>query len=256
VYIQGQHPGDPALFLKVIDPVSLVPIGGIDVYPGMTPMSQLDPNQMYEIDIILPIDRTRLTGRTPRQLDLFMGLRHVTSADPVNDESTVPIPWVMSDGTSVDFLQVPAMTLVDPDYALPAPAQTVDVVYGGALKLVGYTVTPQTVSAGEDISITLVWSSVGTIPDDWTMALGLLDTSGNVIGQADGPLTGYPTSAWRKEAMTEVTHTITIPPDTTLGDLRLFIGWYRPTDASQRLTAQGTGIDNDLYLSPTVVTVK
>lgn len=256
VYIQGQHPGDPALFFKVIDPVSLVPIGGADLHPGMSALGDFDPAILYEIDVTLPIDRTRLTGRTPRRLDLFMGLRHITSADPVNEESTIPISWVKSDGTTVDFLQMPAAVLVDPDFSPPAPAHTTDVVYGQALQLVGYTVTPQELAAGEAVSITLIWSGVGEISEDWSMALGLLDASGTPIGQADGPLTGYPTSAWQKDAITEVTRTITIPTETPPGHLRLFIGWYRPTDASQRLTAQGSGIDNDLYLSPPVVTVK
>jgi len=254
MYIQGQHPADPALYLKIVDPLTLVPIGGVDVYPGMTPSSQFDPNQIYEVAFTLPINRARLTGLTPRRLDLVMGWR-LLGDDPINDVGT-PLLWTLADGTQSDGLRVEAATLVDPDYKAPVPVQTVGVVYGDALELVGYTVAPPTVSSGQSVSITLVWRSIGPLSDDWTLALGLLDSEGHVIAQADGPLPGYPTSVWRTGVTTEDTRSITIPVETAPGDLRLFIGWYRPTDANQRLTAEGPGIDNDLYLSPPVVTVK
>lgn len=254
VYIKGRHAADPALYLKIVDPLTLVPIGGADVYPGMTPSSQLDPNQMYEVAFTLPINRARLTGLTPRRLDLVMGWR-LLGDDPINDTGT-PLLWTLADGSQSDGLRVEGPTLIDPDYKAPVPAQTVGVVYGSAFELVGYSVSPSTVSTGQSVSITLVWRSLGPMSEDWTLALGLLDAEGHVIAQADGPLPGYPTSVWRTGVMTEDMRTIIIPSETVPGDLRLFIGWYRPTDANQRLTAKGFGIDNDLYLSPPVVTVK
>lgn len=175
--------------------------------------------------------------------------------DPINDTGT-PLLWTLADGSQSDGLRVEGPTLIDPDYKAPVPAQTVGVVYGSAFELVGYSVSPSTVSTGQSVSITLVWRSLGPMSEDWTLALGLLDAEGHVIAQADGPLPGYPTSVWRTGVMTEDMRTIIIPSETVPGDLRLFIGWYRPTDANQRLTAKGFGIDNDLYLSPPVVTVK
>ena len=254
VYIQGTHAADPVLYLKIIDPVTLVPVGGADVYPGMTMVSQFDPHQLYEIALTLPIDRTRLTGRTPRRMDVVMGW-HVLGDDPTNSAGA-SIPWTLADGTQSDSLRVVGVTLIDPDYAPTPPIHTVNVIYGTALELVGYTVSPQTAQAGDSVAVTLVWRGLGTLPDDWTLALGLLDASNTVIAQADGPILGYPTSAWRSGAMIEDTRTLTLPAGTAAGDLHLFIGWYRPTDANQRLAAQGTGIENDLYLSPPVVTVR
>lgn len=254
VYIQGTHPAEPIFYIKIIDPLTLVPIGSLDVYPGMTPLSQLDPTQLYEFRFTIPIDRTRLTGQTPRRLEVFMGLRHAKSADPGGDNGT-SIPWRVSDGTTVDFLRVSGPTLVDPAYVPPPPAVETNVVYGGALRLVGYTVSSAAAKPGDSVSVSLVWDSVGLVPDDWTMALGLIDPQGHVIAQADGPLMGYPTSVWQRGAATETTRTLTLPADTAAADLRLFIGWYRPTDATQRLEAQGEGIDNNLFISPPVVAV-
>jgi hypothetical protein len=253
LYVRGTHPDNPLLYVKVIDPISLVPVGSVDMYPGMTFTSDFDATTMYRLDIRLNIDRTRLTGTQPRRLDLTMGWR-IPGVDVVNDTGEF-LAWQTADGQTTNFLTLPGLTLIDPDYILPAAPITTDILFGDAIQLVGYGFDKTQVTPGESISVALYWRSLSTLPDDWVTAVGLLDAANQVLAQADGMVSGYPTSAWRTGGNILDTRTIAIPEDAAAGEYRVFIGWYRPQDAGQRLPALGISIENDLFIGAPLVTI-
>ncbi len=253
LYVRGTHPANPLLYVKVIDPISLVPVGSVDMYPGMTFTSDFDPTQIYRLDIRLNIDRTRLTGTQPRRLDLTVGWR-IPGSDVVNDAGEF-LAWQTADGQITDFLTLPGLTLIDPNYQLPAAPIPTDIVFGNAIQLAGYGLDKTQVQAGDTLQLSLYWRSLGTLPDNWITAVGLLDAENQVLTQADGSVIGYPTSAWRIGGDILDTRTLKIPADAPPGEYRLFVGWYRPEDAAMRLPAIGKHIDNHLYIPDVTITI-
>ncbi len=70
---------------------------------------------------------------------------------------------------------------------------------GDVIRLIGYTILPTPpVGEGRPVQITLFWDAVAPVKGDDHLFIHLLDASGTVVAQLDGPpLDGIlPTSAW------------------------------------------------------------
>jgi hypothetical protein len=74
------------------------------------------------------------------------------------------------------------------------PDQTVRVNFDDAIALVGYDLINQP----EGSDLTLYWESIGSVAEDYSLFLHLLDADGKMVAQADAPPTNnaYPTSWW------------------------------------------------------------
>lgn len=230
VYLRGTHPDDPALFVTALDAITLERLGHLEVFPGMAALSALPPDRIYRARLRLPLDD--FAARGPRRIDL----RLIWHSPSVFRE----IPLVDGAGTPVSALIVPGPTLYDARYAPPAPGVRMDVVYGGAIRLEGFTLSAGRARAGETIALALHWGYVARLADDWTVAVQMVDAAGTIIAQADGMPAGYPTSAWRAGPAYVDTRRITIPENTAPGVYRLLVGWYRLADFAS-LQVEGTG---------------
>jgi hypothetical protein len=98
----------------------------------------------------------------------------------------------------VSFLLSPA-----PD-ADTAPERSTDVIYGDAIRLVGYDVwsstgEPERLRPGEYLGISLVWEAIKPVDTDYTIAIHWLDSAGQVVAQQDRqPVGGFlTTSQWK-----------------------------------------------------------
>ena len=121
----------------------------------------------------------------------------------------------------------------------PAPLQFFEprATFGALFELVGWSLQPQTLRAGEELDVTLAWRAVQKPPTRFTGFVHLEDANGGVVAQDDHePQQGaYPTTRWAQDEMTRETFRLKIPPQLKAGEYTLRAGWYE-TAAQDRLS--------------------
>ena len=122
-----------------------------------------------------------------------------------------------------------------PDNPLPA-------AFTDQIDLLGYNLADHTLVPGRALNLTLYWAPRGRPTRDYTVFVHLLDSEGQLQGQADSPPTSgkYPTSVWDAGESIADLHTITIAPDLPAGEYKLAIGLYDP-QTGRRLSVVDEG---------------
>jgi hypothetical protein len=99
-------------------------------------------------------------------------------------------------------------------------------------------------------SLSLTWQTTAPLPEDYTTFVHVLDASGKLIGQADGPaLEGdYPTSWWSPGETIVDARPLSLPPEAD----RVTIGLYRLSDQARLPVRDGAGqrVPNDEIVLP------
>jgi hypothetical protein len=105
--------------------------------------------------------------------------------------------------------------------------------FGQQIRLLGHAATAET----DGLRVTLYWQAAAPIPQDYQVFLHVLDDSGRIVGQVDGPpLAGlYPTSRWLPGQIIADTYSIPLNPETRPVALRA--GLY-DLGSLERLPAQ------------------
>lgn len=244
LYLRGNHPETPALFVTVIDTLTQERYGHAEVFPGNAPTDALDPDLIYRAHISVTLDGidSRLT---PRRLDLRL--------EWYSPSTFRSLDLVDGGGTPIDALIVPASTLIG--YSLlPLDATQTDVTFGEAIRLSGFDLSHETAQPGETVELTLYWESVARLDEDFVTAVQIIGADGEILTQADGQPAGYPTSAWRHQGVFIDERTLTLPADAPEGEYRILIGWYRLSDF-MRLVAVGEGVQDNLFTLPVMLTI-
>jgi hypothetical protein len=111
--------------------------------------------------------------------------------------------------------------------------------FGQEIALVGY----EAALVEDALEVTLYWRAEKPPEHSYTVFVHLLDGSGRLVGQQDGPPDGgeYPTDFWAAGELIADSHQLPpgageIPP----GEYRLAVGLYRP-DSGTRLPVSGPG---------------
>jgi 4-amino-4-deoxy-L-arabinose transferase-like glycosyltransferase len=242
LYLRGQHPDNPALSVKLIDPNQTTVRAATEIYPGMSPTSALAPDSRYRIQVPLTLDSPPAdqSDFNPRQLRIAVAWLNPVTAETLTWDN----PPVLDDGPILVFPNRPPIQL---------DVQT-DVVYGDLIRLAGHSALPAEVQPGDTIPVSLHWQQVNHTDTDWTVAIGLLDAQNNVLTSADDRPPGYPTSIWLPKVDFLDARQLVIPADAAPGDYRLYVGWYRLADG-ERLAPRGSNVEGTLYLAPYIISV-
>lgn len=227
LFFSGHHPENPALFITVQDSLTGDTLASVDTYPGMAPTDALRPQVIYRARVTVPALDAPANPR-PQQLTLAVGWRVPDADDPGAGRF---LPWTGDDGTPLGGVFAPGPTLTTPGYTPEAPAIPLTVRFGEVIRLDGATITPD----GDALAVGLNWSRLAPINGDFTLTVGLVDTDGELVAQQDGPVPGYPTSAW-VDAPFRTDYRLSIPAGTELAALR--VGWY-DAGSGVRLPAAG-----------------
>lgn len=245
LYLRGNHPETPALFVTVIDPLTQERYGHAEVFPGNAPTDALDPDVIYRAPISVTL--AEIDSRiTPRQLDLQL--------EWYSPSTFRSIDLTDGGGTPIDALIVPASTLIGYGGGMPFDATQTYVTFGEAIRLAGVKLSDESVQRGETITLTLYWESLARLDEDFVTAVQVIGADGEILTQADGQPAGYPTSAWRHQGTFTDERTLTIPEDAPDGEYRILIGWYRLSDFT-RLAAVGEGVQDNLFTLPVMLMV-
>jgi len=107
--------------------------------------------------------------------------------------------------------------------------KSMDVTYGGSLKLIGYRLEPN--------AVVLCWQSIQPVSIDYTVFVHVTSIQGLVPGADAPPRDGtYPTSVWLPGEQIEDRHPLSVAAASVR---QISLGWYRP-DTGERLTIDGT----------------
>lgn len=246
VYFSGRHDDTLLLSVNAVNPVTQTVFGGADVYPGMTFTSQLDIDSTYHARINFELDRVP-ESNPPQRLQLALSWY-----DPNTDRT---LTWSDANGNTLGgTLLTEGLTFVDGDYEPPPPENITDVQFGDGIALVGYALSAEIFTPGSDLTISLLWRYMANMDKDYTVTVGLLDESGELITQNDGMPAGYLTSAWVKAPDFPDVRTLTIPEDVPPGNYHLYVGWYDGQTGLRLMAAsddpQAGVIADNLYFVP------
>jgi len=217
LYFSGYHAENAHFYAVAINPRTGERIGGVDTYLGMAPTAALDPDARYRAVLTIPM-RADLPPEPPMQVRLQLGWR-VPRTERV-------LPLQRADGAPIESLVVDGAVLMDGTWQPSRTEQTTDVRFGDALRLVGYTLDPAVLRGGAELAVTLSWEALASPREDYRLAFGVLDERDQIVAQADGQPSGYPTSLWQRGVRFAETRHLKLPIELPSGMYRLYIGWY------------------------------
>jgi len=250
IEVEEAHPGDRvevSLYWRAVAPpqedyvahVRLLGrdwerIGGIDGYPGggTFPPTLWEPGVIYRDRYRLPVDGG---AEVPVLMALEAGLR-------VRGQE--PLPFTFPSG---DLR--PGMLLLDVVPLRPTRPPSTQTAYpvgarlGESLTLVGVDLSATDVSAGDVVTVTLVWRAEAEAASDYTVFIHLVDAGERLVAQTDAPpLDGaYPTSWWMPGEVVRDPHRLPLPADLPPGRYTLRVGLYEPAVGARLVATDAEG---------------
>lgn len=114
----------------------------------------------------------------------------------------------------------------------PADMQRVDAVFGGAVKLLGYTLSPAQPGRGSRLTVTYYWSALKPMAEDYKVfihgdAIGVQDRVPRIHGDHYPALEKYPTDVWQVGEVVVDRFAVDIPPGYGAPELGLYSGLYK-----------------------------
>jgi hypothetical protein len=161
------------------------------------------------------------------------------------------VPLKDEKGNKLGALIVDGPTLLDPTQHTVTSISS-NVAYGDSIALTGYSLS--NVSFGSTLEVTLRWRYLRPMTNDYVAAVGLMDSNNKNVVQADGPVAGYPTSAWRPGPDFTDIRKLAIPANLPPGNYTFYVGWY-DLAGGNRLTARGEGVNQALNIFEVPITI-
>lgn len=159
-------------------------VGQRDTHPGLGhyPTSFWKAGQVIADEVFIPVASDAL-GPTKLRLDVGLYRRSSGERLAVVDAAGDPVG-----AATIGWLKLAAVK------ELPPPDVATDYRLGDGIALVGYDLERD----AEGMRLILHWASLAPVDQDYTVFVHLVDPSGVLAAQADGPPTGgdYPTSLW------------------------------------------------------------
>jgi hypothetical protein len=99
---------------------------------------------------------------------------------------------------------------------------------GEGIHLLGYDLEATSLHPGETVEFQLYWRSESVVDRDYAVFVHLMDGTGNLLAQDDGPPAGgnRPTSSWRAGELIVDRREFALPQDAPVGDYVISIGMY------------------------------
>lgn len=115
----------------------------------------------------------------------------------------------------------------------PSGLVRAEVVFGGAVRLIGYTLEPATPVPGETLSVRLAWQAVTEMGDAYRVSVHFVGEDGRVVAQSEGEPVNWtrPTTGWAVGEVLVATREIAIPATLLPGEYTLYVSLYLPDDA-------------------------
>ncbi len=140
--------------------------------------------------------------------------------------------------------------------SLPDIEHTLTANFSEKIMLKGYNINPATaVMPGTPVSLTLFWSVLKHIPDDYSVFLHMRNQAGHTVAQFDyQPFGGsYPTRLWQPGQFFSDVQQFSAPPDLPPGPYDLLIGFYNPQSLARLPLSNDSSDENALLLTTLII---
>ncbi len=130
--------------------------------------------------------------------------------------------------------------------SMPSSVQPMDEVLGDEVKLIGFELSQNQVSPGENLFVTLYWQALAPMTRNRQVFVHL--NNGELVAQHDGApeCALNPVIRWEPGQIVADTHIITLPDNLPGGSIPVFVGMYDLL-SNDRLSVPGHE-DNAIYL--------
>ncbi|HYO88075.1 MAG TPA: glycosyltransferase family 39 protein [Candidatus Limnocylindrales bacterium] len=239
LYLSGANTRNPYLTLRAVDPNSQGVLGSVNVYPGMLPTDSTESAGLLAVPLRLPIEGS---VDQPEQMQLLLGWEAPAEGE---GSPALRLPIVIN-GQTVDTVRLAGPVLVPKQMSVASAQHRLDTLFGDAIRLDGYSLE----TTDDGLNLTLNITPLSRMNRDYTLTVGVMSADGQAIAQADGPVAGYPTSAWLAGFTFAESRALSLPESLPAG-ASLFVGWYALEDGA-RLPVQGGDAQDNLLFLPTV----
>jgi 4-amino-4-deoxy-L-arabinose transferase-like glycosyltransferase len=207
-------------------------VGARDTYPGLgnDPTLYWLPGEVIVDAIPVPVSEE---AAGPILLEIEAGLYDLETGER--------LPIVDSAGNMLAYPVIGTVKLKGTTAAPQVPDYSLGVAFSGGARLEGYNLSALELSPGSSLTLTLFWASAGPLPADYTVFVHLVDATGQIVSQGDGPPCRgrYPTSAWGEGEYFDDVHVLTLPSDLASGSYTLLVGLYNPVDNTRLALEDG-----------------
>ena len=150
------------------------------------------------------------------------------------------VRWQDAGGKQLDSAYKVGPIKIAPPANAPAPQAKADFLFGEALALVGYDLSPAQATVGGKVDITLHWQARANPDGDYAVSVQVLDEAGQLVAQHDSPPVGgnYPTSYWAAGETVLDQHPVALPKDAKPGAYLVVVVVYSQ-QTQQRLRVDG-----------------
>ena len=109
------------------------------------------------------------------------------------------------------------------------PPHLLDMRVGDDIQLQGYAIDTTSARPGDALLLTLWWHALAAPGDERSVLVQLLDRTGAIVAQADGPPAhgGHPTSQWQSGDTVIDSRQVALPAQLPVGEYTLVFGMYR-----------------------------
>ncbi len=260
LFMQADQPlaHDYQLFVQLLDEQG-IEVANVTTHPGWgrNPTSLWQPGAIYADTY--PV---QITGEINNHAPL-LGRVYVGFIDPATSE-TERRPLLARNGAGEKVTPIGGAVTIYPSAPLTLTAADmtpVGAIFGDVIRLAGFA-APQTVHAGEEFTVTLLFQGVGIPATDYTGFVHLIDGEGRLAASFDRAPAGdrYPTHVWRADDHILSEFPLSAPPDLAPGDYQLWSGLYESeskggvrlpiTDGNGRETGDGQVLLGSIRVAP------
>lgn len=220
-------------YFKVPAIVAILPYAPGENYDGTIP--DIDPLRVERVIGQPSYHALKWASQTSRQIWL------IASSSPFEADKIRPVERYLTE----NFYPIEELATSDRARAIhylmlnqrqTDDHQPLDVVFGERLQIQS-VVLPlgQTFSGGDILAVTLDWSPIAELPDDYHLSVRLVAADGYVLTQHDGlPIRTFGrTSTWEQGEIYSDNHGIRIPQGAIAGDYTLQVIVYRWEDGER-----------------------
>jgi 4-amino-4-deoxy-L-arabinose transferase-like glycosyltransferase len=231
---------DYTIFVQLLDS-QLQRRGGYDRFPRENYNTYLwVPGEVVSDGFAVPIDDHAPAGIYTIRLGLYRR----------ENGQAVSLPLVQ-DGQTLDETSVVIgpLKVGGPPAGIAkgevSPENSVAIDLGEVIHLRGYDLRVEKAA----LKLKLYWQCLAQTNSDYTVFIHLLDETGRLVAQIDGPPAAgqYPTSLWDTGDLIPDSFTLPLPPELKAGTYHLGVGLYDPASGA-RLAVSGTA-DNTVLLA-------
>jgi hypothetical protein len=217
------------LFVQLLDDQGRV-IGNVTTQAGWgrNPTSLWQPGAVYPDRYTVPV-QANLSELSPLLARVYVGLM---------DGSTLnPLPAILPDGTPATGM----VGQVEVAAAHPLDTRGLAVLNAGfgtngraEVRLAGYSRVNAALSAGREMTGTLLWEALRAPAANYTAFVHLLDASGNQVAGFDQPPAAgrFPTSRWQPGDRIRQDFHLSLPANLPAGQYQLWAGLYQSDTAA------------------------